>query len=156
MEAAIHDTAALVVHQPSMQELELHLDVEPGLGRVTLGTEQLGQVVLNLILNAMEAMAGSPEVQRRLTVRTSWNGNGEVEVAVTDRGPGIAPEHLDHLFDSFFTTKKRGVGLGLSIARSIVAAHGGRIWAESDPGYGATFRLALPGGEIDRRGTKEA
>jgi signal transduction histidine kinase len=97
----------------------------------------------------MEAMANSPTVQRRLTVRTSWNGNGEVEVAVTDRGPGIAPEHLHQLFDSFFTTKKRGVGLGLSIARSIVAAHGGRIWAESDPGYGATFRLALPAGNVE-------
>jgi two-component system sensor kinase FixL len=79
-----------------------------------------------------------------VVVRTSRSGHDGVEVAVSDRGHGIAPERLPKLFDSFFTTKQRGMGLGLSIARSIVQAHGGRIWAESDGLVGATFRFTLP------------
>src|SRR5262249_55376383 len=93
----------------------------------------LQQVLLNLVLNGMEAMSGAPG-ERRLTVRTGVNENGSAEVAVSDAGPGIPPERLPRLFNPFFSTKKEGMGLGLSIARSLVQAHGGQIWAENNPG----------------------
>jgi PAS domain S-box-containing protein len=104
----------------------------------------LQQVLLNLILNGMEAMAESSESNLRLTMRTAYDGKGNVEVAVEDSGPGIAPDRLPRLFDSFFTTKSQGLGLGLSIVRSIVEAHGGRISAENNFSGGACFRLVLP------------
>jgi signal transduction histidine kinase len=104
----------------------------------------LQQVLLNLILNGMEAMSESAESNRRLTMRTAYDGKGNVEVAVEDSGHGIPPERLPRLFNSFFTTKTHGMGLGLSIVRSIVEAHGGRIWAENNSSGGACFRFTLP------------
>ena len=104
----------------------------------------LQQVLLNLILNGMEAMSESSESNRRLTICTAYDGKGSVEVAVEDSGPGIPSGRLPLLFDSFFTTKSHGMGLGLSIVRSIVEAHGGRIWAENNPSGGACFRFTLP------------
>ena len=103
----------------------------------------LQQVLLNLLLNAFEAMAEATPDTRVVTVRTAHRGDA-VEVAVSDGGSGIAPEPMRHLFDSFFTTKKDGMGLGLSIARSIVEEHGGRITAENNSAGGATFLVALP------------
>ena len=104
----------------------------------------LQQVLLNLILNAMDAMVGAPEGQRALAVSTSTDGAGGVIVAVRDSGHGVPPALLLRIFDSFVTTKKDGMGLGLSIARSLVEAHGGRIAAENNPEGGATFRFTLP------------
>jgi PAS domain S-box-containing protein len=104
----------------------------------------LQQVLLNLILNGLEALSESSESDRRLTVRTAYDGEGNVEVAVQDSGRGILPDRLPQLFDSFFTTKAHGMGLGLSIVRSIVEAHGGQIRAENNPGGGACFRFTLP------------
>lgn len=105
---------------------------------------QLQQVLLNLILNAMDAMADTAEALRRVVVRTVANGHGGVEVSVSDTGHGIPAERLPGIFDSFATSKKDGMGLGLSIARSIVEAHGGKIRAENNPGQGASFRFTLP------------
>ncbi len=106
------------------------------------------QLLLNLLLNGMDAVADLPLPRRKLAVLTRQTGEYCVEVAVSDTGPGIAPERLGHLFESFYTTKKEGLGLGLSIAQSIVEAHHGRIWAENNPGGGATFRFALPVGTL--------
>jgi len=105
---------------------------------------QIQQVLLNLLVNGMDALAGTPAGRRHLTVRTSRNEDGDVEVAVADTGSGIDESDLPHLFDSFFTTKESGMGLGLALCRSIVQAHGGRIWAENDPGGGATLTFVLP------------
>ena len=103
----------------------------------------LQQVLLNLILNGMDAMANTPESSRRLLIRTGENAYG-IEVAVSDSGQGIPLERLPRIFDSFFTTKEQGLGLGLSIAKWIVEAHRGRILAENDADGGATFRVTLP------------
>jgi signal transduction histidine kinase len=105
---------------------------------------QLQQALLNLILNAMDAMNDIPQAARRVTVRTAANGNDGVEVAVSDAGHGIPAARLPHIFESFTTSKQDGMGLGLSIASSIVEAHGGKIRAENNPGKGATFRFTLP------------
>jgi PAS domain S-box-containing protein len=115
-------------------------------GRTTILGDRvhLQQVLINLILNGMEAMTDTPEAQRCLYLRTSTNGERRVEISVTDCGQGIAPEKLHRLFDSFFSTKESGMGLGLAIARSIVDAHQGRIFAENNLDGGATFRLDLP------------
>ena len=103
----------------------------------------LQQVLLNLILNGMDAMANTPESERCLRIRMDENDD-DIQVAVTDAGQGIPLERLPHIFDSFFTTKEEGLGLGLSISKWIVEAHRGRILAENDANGGATFRFTLP------------
>jgi signal transduction histidine kinase len=91
----------------------------------------------------MDAMSEIPEPRRRITLESCAPGDGTVLISVRDQGPGISPERFPRLFDSFFTTKKSGVGLGLSIARSIIEAHQGRIWAENCPTNGAVFHISL-------------
>jgi PAS domain S-box-containing protein len=104
---------------------------------------QLQQVLLNLIINGMDAMDTLPPSERRLMLRTERD-NGDVKISVVDRGSGIDSDGLPRLFDAFFTTKGHGMGLGLSIAESIVRAHNGRIWAENNPERGATFHFSVP------------
>ena len=104
---------------------------------------QLQQVILNLIINAIEAMSGVGENPRELVVRSEKDGSQGVLVAVRDSGPGLDPKSLDHLFTAFFTTKPKGMGMGLAISRSIIEAHGGRLWAVPNDGPGATFQFTL-------------
>jgi C4-dicarboxylate-specific signal transduction histidine kinase len=115
-----------------------------GLPALLVDRVQLQQAVVNLCVNAMEAMSDCAAGQRRLGVRTAARAGGSIEIAVSDSGPGIAPEHLAQLFDSFFTTKANGTGLGLSITRSIVEAHDGTVLAENRDEGGALFRMTLP------------
>jgi signal transduction histidine kinase len=107
----------------------------------------LQQVVLNLILNAVEAMSSVEAGARELLITTEQNQTGDVLVAVRDSGPGIDPDHLDRVFQAFYTTKSSGVGMGLSICRSIIDAHGGRLWADVNEPRGAVFQFTLPGAE---------
>jgi signal transduction histidine kinase len=97
-----------------------------------------------LITNAIEAMSGVSERSRGLVIGTGKDSSGGVLVAVQDSGPGLDPESFDRLFDSFYTTKPGGMGMGLSICRSIVEAHGGRIWATPNTGPGITMQFSLP------------
>jgi PAS domain S-box-containing protein len=105
---------------------------------------QLQQVMLNLIFNAVEAMSGSGDGSRELLIRTEQDGPVGVLVAVQDSGPGLKPESVDRLFDAFYTTKPDGMGMGLSICRSIIEAHGGRMWATANVPQGAVFLFNLP------------
>ena len=104
---------------------------------------QLQQVVLNLLLNALEAMGSSEAEVRELLISTEQDHRG-VLVAVHDFGPGLDPSHLERVFDAFYTTKSRGTGMGLSICRSIVDAHGGSLWAEANEPRGTVFQFILP------------
>jgi signal transduction histidine kinase len=108
---------------------------------------QLQQVVMNLVLNAGEALVGSDSDTREVWVSTEHRQSGEVLVKVRDSGVGFDPALHDRLFESFHTTKPRGLGMGLSISRQIIESHGGRLWAESVVGRGATFQFQLQVGE---------
>jgi C4-dicarboxylate-specific signal transduction histidine kinase len=108
---------------------------------------QLQQVVLNLVLNAVEAMASVEARARQLLISTEQNRADGVLVAVYDSGPGIESGRLERVFDAFYTTKSNGVGMGLSICRSIIGAQGGRLWADANKPGGAVFRFTLPNAE---------
>jgi two-component system sensor kinase FixL len=105
---------------------------------------QIQQVILNLIRNSIDAMQSVPESRRQILLRTRVDAEGDVEFMVADRGPGVDPAAAADLFNPFFTTKPGGMGLGLSISRSIVRAHGGKLWCSPNPGGGARFFFTLP------------
>jgi PAS domain S-box-containing protein len=144
----VQDTLDLLQRELSHRQLELRADLEPGLPPVRGDRVELQQVMINLIMNALQAMEGCPPRSaipgggQRLELRTSAD-DGRVRVAVRDSGPGIADVDADRLFTPFFSTKADGMGLGLSICRSIIAQHGGQIAARSTP-PGSTFSFELP------------
>ena len=117
-----------------------------GLNSVRGDRVQLQQVVFNLILNSVEAMSSVEKSARELSISTNQGPASNTIVAVQDSGPGIDPQHLDRIFAPFYTTKTSGIGMGLSICRSIIAAHGGRLWAEANWPRGAIFQFTLPAG----------
>src|SRR5581483_3231235 len=104
----------------------------------------LQQVAVNLILNAIEAMSGTEERTRELVIRTARADSDSVLIVIADSGPGLPPQSLEHLFEPFYTTKPGGLGIGLSICRSIIAAHGGRLWATANVPHGAIFQFTVP------------
>jgi two-component system sensor kinase FixL len=119
--------------------------LEPDLPPALIDKVQIQQILVNLIRNAMEAMADCDK--RQLTISTGLAGN-DVEISVSDTGGGLPEDVVSRLFHPFVTTKPRGMGMGLSICRTIAEAHGGRLWLESNAPEGATFKLALPRGGI--------
>jgi PAS domain S-box-containing protein len=140
----VEDAFRLVAANAALRSTTLRAELRPDLPEVQGDRIQLQQVVLNLVMNAMEAMAGQSAETRRLTVRTRGTVNGGITIEVADSGPGIAGNSLPRIFEPFFTTKQDGIGMGLSISRKIVEAHDGRIWAENNPAGGAVFRVTLP------------
>ena len=142
--AAIHGIEDLLRVDAREQGAAIELDLTAGLPPVSADLVQLQQVILNLAHNGMEAMAGRGSNRRHLAIRTSAADGGVVEVAVHDTGPGIPAENQARIFDPFFTTKPSGLGMGLAISRSIVEAHGGRLWATANEGAGAVFQFTLP------------
>lgn len=123
------------------------LDLHPAVTTVMADRVQVQQVLVNLIRNAVDAMQGAP--RREITLSARPSEGGMVEIGVSDTGPGLSEEVADRLFQPFVTTKENGMGVGLSISRSIVEAHGGRLWVEPSACGGASFRLTLPAGESD-------
>jgi C4-dicarboxylate-specific signal transduction histidine kinase len=140
----VGDVIRLVGHDALLRNAFIRFEPLPGLHPVLGDRIQLNQVVLNLIINGLEAASEPAPRDRWLLVRTAESNSGTVELTVEDSGKGIAESDLSRVFEPFFTTKKKGLGMGLSISRSIVQAHGGRIWAENSAEGGAIFRCMLP------------
>lgn len=144
LNSAVADALHLVAYEARRRTVQVRTELAQGLPIVLGDRTQLQQVLVNLAINAMQAMANTPRSNCYLTLRTRSGPDDQVEVAVEDCGSGITPDHLPHLFETFFTTKEEGMGLGLFIARSIVESHRGRMWAENNSSGGATFHFALP------------
>jgi signal transduction histidine kinase len=141
--ATMNEVFAFLTVQASSRNVAVYLTLSPGELNVSGDSIQLQQVIINLMVNGMDAMASMP-YGKALIGKTEIDGLGMAIVSISDSGPGIPADKLNQIFDPFFTTKQKGMGVGLSIARTIVQAHKGRIWAENHSSGGAVFRIALP------------
>jgi len=141
---AIREMISLSQEELVKNNVSVHTRFAPGLPVVRADPIQVQQVILNLITNAVQAMSGVCEGTRELRISTGQTTSGDILVAVQDSGPGLDAQSLDHLFDAFYSTKPRGLGIGLSICRAIIEAHGGRLWANLSEPHGATFQFTLP------------
>jgi two-component system, LuxR family, sensor kinase FixL len=148
LNVVIAEVLRLVASDAIRRGVPLRKELAPALPPVVGDPIQLQQVLVNLIVNAMDAQSDIPQSRRYVKVSSRLSDEG-IEVAVRDGGCGISPEKMSLLFDSFFSGKHDGMGLGLSIARTFVAEHRGRIWAENNPEGGATFRFVVPAGRAD-------
>jgi two-component system sensor kinase FixL len=144
--SVIGDVGLLVHSDAIVRGIRVTLKISPELPPVHGDRVQVQQVILNLLLNAFDALEARSTHDRVVVVSAALDDAGMIRVAVRDRGPGLAAEKFEKLFTPFFTSKREGLGLGLSISRSIVQMHGGRIWAENNEDQGATFYFTLPTG----------
>jgi C4-dicarboxylate-specific signal transduction histidine kinase len=149
LDEVIGDVVALTKGAALRNGTSVHLELSADPALVLADRVQIQQVLLNLILNGMEAMNGMTGRARTLTIQSRPHEGNGILVAVRDSGAGISDEHLPRIFDPFYTTKSGGLGMGLAIGRSIIEAHGGRIWATTDPAGGSTFQFTLPAAEVD-------
>jgi signal transduction histidine kinase len=141
----IREIALLLRNDIRRHSVTVRLELAENLPKVSGDRVQLEQVLMNLMLNAIEAMQ---DANGDLTITSQPGDEGHLLISVSDTGVGIPPDKVDQIFDTFFTTKAQGTGMGLGISRSIVESHGGRLWATSDTGRGATFRFTLPEGVV--------
>jgi PAS domain S-box-containing protein len=141
---AILEMIALTRSEMLKHGISLHTEFAPGLPRVEGDRTQLQQVILNLVVNAIEAMGGIDEGTREFRINTERAAAGGVLVTARDSGPGLDPENVERVFTAFYTTKPKGMGMGLAICRSMVEAHGGRMWASANEPRGAVFQFTLP------------
>jgi C4-dicarboxylate-specific signal transduction histidine kinase len=143
----ITDVLALARYESATRQITIHAEAAEDLPLVLGDRVQLQQVLLNLIVNGMDAMNTVEQSKRVLIIRgrrETRNGISAVLLSVKDAGTGFKPEEMDRLFQAFYTTKPQGMGMGLAISHSIIEAHGGRLWAEANEGPGATFLFSLP------------
>jgi two-component system sensor kinase FixL len=144
LNTVVSEVLLLVDGDARKRRIKIFTELSEDLPRVLGNRTQLQQVLINLLINGMDAMSSTLDDRRYLVIETSKpDGDGCVEVAVSDSGSGIASSNMPRLFESFFTTRAEGMGLGLSIARSIVESHGGHIWADNNPEGGATFHFTV-------------
>ena len=141
----IRDVVPLIDTELRGHEVALRMDLASALPSILADRVELQQVLINFVMNGIEAMMCIDDRPRELEIRSRAHEGDYVLVAVEDTGVGIDESKVDQLFNAFFTTKPGGMGMGLSISRSIIERHGGRIWAAANPGHGATFHFALPG-----------
>jgi C4-dicarboxylate-specific signal transduction histidine kinase len=146
---AIREVLELTHGETVKNGVSVHVELADGLPLVQGDRVQLQQVILNLIINAIEAMSGLADGARELLIKTGVSAPGTLLVMVQDTGPGLAATTPDRLFESFYTTKPSGLGMGLSICRSIVEAHDGRLWATANEPRGAVFQFTLPAANRD-------
>ncbi len=139
----VREVEALTHADAVSRRVHVQIESEPGLPPLRGDRVQLQQVLLNLMINGMDAMSDVPIKERRLVVRSRRGEDSTVEIAVSDNGPGIPEDQLTRIFQPFFTTKSKGLGMGLSISRTIIEAHGGRLWAVNNSDRGATVRMSL-------------
>jgi two-component system sensor kinase FixL len=144
LESIVKDATALTMFAGKEKKVRLTFALDPSVDLVLVDRVQIQQILVNLIRNGLEAMKNSP--RRELVVKSSSAGNGMVAITVADTGAGIAPEIAANLFDPFTTTKKSGLGIGLSISRTIAEAHGGKLEVSANPEGGTIFRLTLRSG----------
>ena len=140
----VKEIIALVQREIDNHQVSLRMELAPALPMILGDRVQLQQVIINLVMNGIEAMQSVTDRPRELVIRSHRDEPHRVLVSVTDSGVGISAENADRLFNAFFTTKSSGMGVGLSISRSIVEAHGGRLWTTANVPHGAMFQLALP------------
>jgi PAS domain S-box-containing protein len=140
----VNEVVALMRRELLSHRVSLRMELAPALPAVLADRVQLQQVIINLVMNGIEAMQPLTDRLRELVIRSHQDEANQVVIAVADRGVGISAENADQLFNAFFTTKSSGIGMGLSICRSIIEAHGGRISAANNDGPGATFQFTLP------------
>jgi PAS domain S-box-containing protein len=140
----VREVLALAEHELKTHDVVLRAELAPKLPGVAGDRVQLQQVLLNLIVNAIEAMSGVQDRPRELTIASARSDANAVVIEVRDSGPGLEQESAERVFEPFYTTKAQGIGIGLSISRSIVEAHGGRLWAAANRPRGAVFRFTLP------------
>ena len=141
---AIREVIELTRGEAVKNGVSVQTQLADGLPLIEGDRVQLQQVILNLIINAIEAMSGDSDGPRELLISTATGRPDGVLVAVRDSGPGLPPASLERLFDAFYTTKPGGLGMGLSICRSIIEAHGGRLWASANLPRGAVFQFTAP------------
>jgi len=141
---AIWDIVSLSQEELVNNHVSVRTQFAQDLPLVRADKVQLQQIILNLITNAVEAMSGVCEGARELHISTGQTARGDFFVAVQDSGPGLDAHNSDHLFDAFYSTKPRGLGVGLFVCRAIIEAHGGRLWASASKPRGATFQFTLP------------
>lgn len=153
LSSTIREILMLVQSDAALRNVRVVLDVSPDLPQVRGDRIQLQQVLLNLLLNAFDAMKDCPADEREILLRAEPDGAGLVRTSVSDLGTGLTSDKLDRIFQPFFSTKREGLGVGLSISRSIIEAHGGKLWAENNNGRGATFCFTVP---IERGRAQEA
>jgi signal transduction histidine kinase len=140
----VEDVISLVHSDALARHVALDYVMAPGLPLVSGDRVHLSQVLLNLVINGMDAIQACAASNKRVVIEARSREEGRVEVAVTDSGPGVPPGVIDKVFDPFYTTKSGGLGMGLPISRTIIEAHGGRLWAEkAGNGDGLTFRFTL-------------
>jgi len=135
---------ALSLNELQRSRVILRADLADKLPAVTGDRVQLQQVILNLLLNASDAMCSVNDRPRQLVIRTERDEGDRVRLSVQDVGVGFDPQAVDRLFEAFYTTKSDGMGIGLSVSRSIIESHGGRLWAAPNNGPGATFSFSIP------------
>jgi C4-dicarboxylate-specific signal transduction histidine kinase len=140
----IEATISFVRPEAERMTVSMRTELDAALPFVAGDRVQLQQVILNLMMNGIEAMADLDSEPKRLVIRSVLPNPGELLVSVADTGPGIDVEHADRLFAPFLTNKPQGIGMGLRISRSIIEAHGGRLWADKNEPRGATFHFTLP------------
>ena len=140
----LEDVLTLAQTDARHNGVRMLLEPAPQAPLVQADAVQIQQVILNLVRNSIDAMVEVPEARREIVLRTLVDSEGDVEFMVADRGIGVDAATMAELFNPFFTTKPGGTGLGLSISRSIVRAHGGKLWCSANPGGGARFFFTLP------------
>ena len=150
---SIGEMLLLLRSEANEYAVSIRTDLAADLPKITADQVQLQQVLMNLMLNGIEAMKETGGV---LTVKTGPGEGGQVLISVSDTGVGLPDGRADEIFNAFFTTKPQGSGMGLAISRSIVESHGGRLWATSHDGRGATFHFTLPTAVVEVSAAKRA